>query len=146
MTEIKFRAYDKKNKRMIDGWDLEYLNEVFESKKDGIFVIDDDLEILQFTGLKDKNGKEIFEGDIIQIRKLEGYLIHHGKVERNITGAFDIIIKDYGHRQLYQATLNDEPEIIGNIYENPELLEKHVHRSDAEVTECAFRDESAELQ
>jgi len=102
MREIKFRAWDKKYKRMIDGWDLEYLNEIFESKKDGHFVIDDDLEIMQYTQLKDKNGKEIFEGDIIKTRK-----------------DTTIVINSIFHGiNFYEK----EAEVIGNVYENPELL------------------------
>jgi uncharacterized phage protein (TIGR01671 family) len=138
MREIKFRAWDKDNKEMIF-WNL------FNIDKDESFRLyigdygkryEEDLEIMQYTGLYDKNGKEIYEGDIIRIlytdwpsktdddkRTLEEYkkdISKIGIVVYNSNG-FYIRIKEYND------TLNEgrhgEKEIIGNIYENLELLE-----------------------
>ena len=65
------------------------------------------LEVMQYTGLKDKNGKDVYEGDFV-------YLAGYG----NYQAVFPFI-------ELYEAeSEKDIGEIIGNIYENPELLSK----------------------
>jgi len=122
MREIKFRAWDKAIKKIINNINL--LNIDF-----GIFFygnIDEYIElveckIMQYTGLKDKNGKEIYEGDIIkaidyspqnyQIKFIEGGFCATNK---------NLIPIDINH--FYPST-GCIVEIIGNIYENPELLE-----------------------
>ncbi len=118
MRVIKFRAWDKKNNRMIDGWDLEYLNEVFESKKDGLFVIGDDLEVMQYTGAKDKNGVDIYEGDICENGDYEedahGYntWIEVVRWDEESTGFLGLYSNEHGMKC----------EVIGNIHENEELI------------------------
>lgn len=82
-----------------------------------------DIEVQQFTGLLDKNGKEVYEGDIFSVAK-----------EEPRAGVFEVSWKDGAFRKvwhiqgerreelLYPIDERVEIEIIGNIYENPELL------------------------
>lgn len=75
----------------------------------------------QYTGLKDSNGKEIYEGDIFKggIYKWDVVKFEDGKFSVNLRGA-----RVYDLCELFDIDSNDYPEIIGNIYENPELLNK----------------------
>mgnify|MGYP001569391785 CR=1 FL=1 len=113
--EIKFRAWDKKNKIMID-WNH------LRAFKDGWWNNSQELPIMQFTGLHDKNGKEIYEGDILK-HILDGFEPHELLSvywDEELNG-FSSHSLDKEH--LYQTPImNNEYEVIGNIYENPELL------------------------
>jgi len=125
MRTIKFRAWDTKNKRMIDGWDLEYLNETFESKKDGVFVIGDDLIIMQYTDLFDRKGFEIAEGDIVRF-KYEGddgfwnNEYSKGYYSKPIVYSEGEYFIDDIFTPLWEHT--PKVKIIGNIYENSNLI------------------------
>lgn len=78
---------------------------------------DDRIEVMQYTGLKDKNGKEIYEGDIIKSRWKE-YLPPEGNNE--FIELCPPIMPDSFH--FYQELDDMEVEVIGNRFENPELL------------------------
>ena len=109
MREIKFRAWDKKGKRMSR---LVSLREIIKSERnDLLFKVElNNLEWMQFTGLKDKNGKEIYEGDIVSYGK--GYtpkeVIFHKGTFCYQTGEKEYHIFD-----------ESQGEVIGNIYEPP---------------------------
>ena len=130
--EIKFRAWDKKYHKMIfTGFHL--LGEVmafsqieqylFKTKKtDNVPTIErwNDIELMQFTGLKDKNGKEIYEGDIITSKLYpfqDNYChdIYFNEAEFRVRWTMFRLSEMFEHA-------NHNVEVIGNIYENPELL------------------------
>ena len=82
----------------------------------------------QYTGLTDKNGKRIFEGDICKFKRFND--VHVGKVVFNVTTAsfimwYQPIVGAYGEKATQKMLLSvcDYIEIIGNIHDNPELME-----------------------
>lgn len=138
MREIKFRCWqvfdeDEEGNpkwQMIGADELVFIN--YEPLRD-LLKNDPDSEIfMQYTGLKDKNGKEIYEGDIVEMKieraEYEGQdedewkvWYEKGKVEFS-SGCF--WINTNGHSINCHFHYNDSHrEVIGNIYENPELLE-----------------------
>ena len=134
MREIKFRAWDTAKKIMYSagelGKDELCLN---PDGRDFVNVSSADQRFsqymrhivpLQYTGLKDKNGKEIYEGDIIRGERLHYYNYLKGLQEAIIEwlhcGAWYPFANDDDGMPYPES---EECEIIGNIYENPELLE-----------------------
>lgn len=98
-------------------------------KSFGANIYIDKIELMQSTGLKDKNGQEIFEGDILGTK--DGLL--NGVVEyRSDLGMWtNSLIKYNNFERLCNVATSRE--IIGNIYENPELLEEMEVQDDSEI-------------
>lgn len=125
MREIKFRAWDsKKNKFIANGDPMD----LYYSARINAFMFDNDnydldrnTVFLQYTGLHDKNGKEIYEGDIISV----GDDKNIGEVIYNSAHcAFIVIGKPWRCGCVHLGGLcNLFIEVVGNIYESPELLE-----------------------
>jgi uncharacterized phage protein (TIGR01671 family) len=126
MREIKFRVWDKKYNSYSEEPYYRLLlsknGQVYNSENDEWHKIDGRYVIQQFTGLTDKNGKEIYEGDIVESEKW----VSIGKYERCIGiieyqyCSFTIdCIKEWSGSN---AVLNGNATVIGNIYENPNLL------------------------
>lgn len=130
----KYRAWDKTDKEMYLVDEINFNRGEFESIGDGITFLRgaDEVELMQSTGLKDKNGQEIFEGDIIDTTDYEGGLSSVGhpfvKVECDkygfvVTGDFPcspITLKKFEDGRKFAGV---KVKIIGNVYQNPELLE-----------------------
>ena len=125
MREIRFRAWDEKNQAMIYPKGILFDGRVVNFMC-GMLEPFDGYKLMQYTGLKDKNGKEIYEGDIISTDLDRPFNI---VVFRN--GAFMFQCHDNGKDYYdYMFSADEESdrwkygEIIGNIYENPELLKR----------------------
>ena len=114
MREIKFRAWNKQRKEMIivEEIHFKYNSIVYD---EGIITSPmKNFEMMQFTGLKDKKGKEIYEGDVLENGFKDSkykIIFEDGKFVADQLEGFGIF------------DIEDEWEVIGNIYENPELLE-----------------------
>ncbi|MGM5473808.1 YopX family protein [Bacillus pumilus] len=135
MREIKFRAFEEHSQRM------------FYNVQSGIYMDPDEFEsfndilglarykVMQFTGLKDKNGDEIYEGDTVRLRNESGFT-SLGEVQFS-DGCFEVkfqcgLAVFNGARHQYTKyrdyvkvfASNHAIEVVGNIYQNPDLLEE----------------------
>lgn len=110
MREIKFRAITKEGKIIKNVGKIEFF-------EDDTIIVNDEIpieQLVQYTGLKDKTGKEIYEGDILQMQ-LRGTLVQ-GVIEYSPPSFYLATDSDLWDLDDYKST-----KIIGNIYENPEL-------------------------
>jgi hypothetical protein len=121
MREIKFRAWLKEKKIIGEVLGIDILHkEIFFSNEDvDCYEHTDfkDIELMQYTGLKDKNNKEIYEGDIVTLHNSKYKVIFNTKEAR-----FVLRDDEFESEIPFTNNNNERMEIIGNIYENPELL------------------------
>jgi uncharacterized phage protein (TIGR01671 family) len=133
LRPIKFRAWDEEKKRMVYGVESAYdtISKIFDGtgkeldwyddtsfchlSSFGCFI-DHNVPLMQFTGLTDKNGREIYEGDIVR--------------DTHFSDAFDIVEWDsscfepfFREDTLWFCDITTV-EVVGNRWENPELLKK----------------------
>ena len=119
----KYRAWLKKKQKMDNEIDhISWLEDELYCIGDGItyMVSAEDLVLMQSTGLVDKNGKEIFEGDIVKMSKDVYSEPTYYEVVRHYGGAYRLESKQHGCELWLRHT---DCEVVGNIYENRELLE-----------------------
>jgi uncharacterized phage protein (TIGR01671 family) len=118
--EIKFRAYAKSLKMVFPVKLIDFVNSVVYVERRSVFAeyifTLDEVELMQFTGLRDKNGKEVCEGDIVN-----GYYFDEHKRGQVVfdEGAFSIVIRRDFIPCLYEF---NHLSVEGNIYEHPHLL------------------------
>ena len=128
--EIKFRAWDERGQQIID-------NEELQMNCDGFAAIDEEGTefpmdvIMQYTGLKDKNGIEIYEGDILVIEQHMPYVSKHKWIVEwcEINHCWGMY-RDKNTRSYTWYSFSNlngfesDSKIIGNIYNNPELTKE----------------------
>ena len=126
MREIKFRAWVKEKKAIFEVILIDYVTKKVSyllervghllSIRDAKFY---DVELMQYTGLKDKNNKEIYEGDILFESFGERYykvVFENGSFKAEVEGDFE----EYSFDLI--DVVAQSCEVVGNIYENPELI------------------------
>ncbi|MFS8987109.1 YopX family protein [Streptococcus gordonii] len=119
----KYRAWDKTDKEMYLVDEINFNRGEFESIGDGITFLRgaDEVELMQSTGLKDKNGQEVFVGDIIKCTR---GCPHEVYLEKEYGGTFvGGMPAVYLKGLLSGYAWTGDEEIIGNVYQNPDLLE-----------------------
>lgn len=129
----KYRAWLKKEQKMDNYVDhISWLEDELYCIGDGItyMVSAEDLVLMQSTGLTDKNGKEIFDGDIVRTTRFLGRADEIGgfyEYEKDYVGVVKVLegswVIDTGIVAVRFWSEIDESEVLGNIYENPEFLE-----------------------
>lgn len=121
MTEIKFKAWDKKRKE----WDVNFLIDgdgcIFDSYGD--YELSEHLEIVQYIGESDKYGNDIYTEDIVK---------YHNTHHSDILTEYDVYLKVVRVGSRFLQTNNefrpdmwyewDKVEVVGNAYQNPELM------------------------
>ena len=125
MREINFRAWNEVEGFLDTAWSIDFEHRLVCHRAHNQSDLDDCV-LMQYTGLQDKNGREIYEGDIVK-----GYI---GANNQEYTGVCEYSLKiagfkfgnkktnSYSKSTVTTARLKNK-EVIGNIYENPELLE-----------------------
>lgn len=119
----RFRAWDKEFKEMVRVDALLLEEEVIKATYKNGNVVKEDMkhyDLMQSTGLTDKIGKEIFEGDVVKMAKNVYSEPTYYEVARHRGGAYRLESKQYGCELWLRHA---DCEIAGNIYENPELAE-----------------------
>ena len=133
MREILFRGKRIFNSKWVEGFmysqhfPLEFRDDFYIRCYDTDYLVLPET-VGQYTGLTDRNGKRIFEGDICKFKRFND--VHIGKVVFNVTTAsfimwYQPIVGAYGEKATQKMLLSvcDNIEVVGNIHDNPELLE-----------------------
>lgn len=120
MKEIKFRAWEKNLKEMIPVQNIDFEKKMINT--DSAWRLFDEIELMQYTGICDCNGKEIYEGDILPYRSVVTYVDASDPANLGMEAGF------YAQRDNFESwrllEVGEELEVLGNIYKNLELLNK----------------------
>ena len=131
MREIKFRAWLKEEKKMVNVETIDFTDKSIQYLEKNEFInayllrrmIFDDIELMQYTGLKDKNGKEIYEGDILFFRDENMKYVVVWQDAAFIIKSIEI--RKYSEKMCWLDDTEICCEIVGNIYENKKLSEEN---------------------
>lgn len=132
MRKFKFRVWSTERKKMIyperDGWYRKAFkgdNGYWQTATISILFEVNKVKVMQWTGLKDKNGKEVYEGDIVETVTASGNPFGTIDVVRYQDGGFKLVDDTDSLLPIY---IGDKEvisiEVIGNIYEHPHLLKE----------------------
>lgn len=116
--EIKFRSFVKYTKEIFEAGKIDIQHKrVYERNHPSSYYLLDDIELMQFTGLHDKNGKEIYESDVVYVTSEDenAFILWDKESAR-------YIIQFTGWCADFDNFYGKELEVIGNLYENSELL------------------------
>ncbi len=124
MREIKFRALTYEDNIISNVGIIEFF-------EDGTIIVNEEIpvkQLMQYTGLHNKNGGEVYEGDILSGEWGDGWIAYCDKCK-----CFQYIMKDFGCSRclgdcMWSEAVEDDGklEVIGSVYSNPELLEEEL--------------------
>ena len=117
MKEIKFRCWDIGREKMVSNPSISFMQGWMGIDKtccvNCLFDNEDQLKWMQYTGLRDKNDKEIYEGDCVRFQ------IHDGATV--VWNEDDTCFEFEANNHYCEPSINQECEVVGNVHENPEL-------------------------
>lgn len=122
IPKLKFRAWIKKSNKTLDVATIDFIEKEVKSYANTIYNFDE-IELMQSTGLEDEDGKEVFEGDVLQTSDGELAKVVWNKELACWEAEFLDEIVDLSEVADVKSNRSD-CEVVGNIYENPEFLEE----------------------